>query len=75
MGIRKAGIVPVPRNGNDTAAKKAAKEKQRKEKERKEKERKKKEAAEKKRREKEAEGTIRRIKPSDVGRKATIFDI
>ena len=73
MGIRRTGIVVVPRNGND----KAAKEKKRKEKERKEKEkeRKEKEAAEKKRREKEAEGTIRRIKPSDVGRKATIFDI
>ena len=61
------GIVVVPRKKN--AKEKAAKEKE------KERKRKKKEAEEKKRRERESEGTIRRVLPSDVGRKARVFNI
>ena len=74
MGIRRTGIEVVPRRGlrgRTTDKEKAAKDKAAKEKERK----RKKAAEEKKRREKEAEGTIRRVLPSDVGRKARVFNI
>jgi len=55
--------VPRKKNAKDKAAKEKEKERKRK----------KKEAEEKERR--ESEGTIRRVLPSDVGRKARVFNI